>query len=322
MAIDGFNYKEFAQMLSEQASELIPADFQKFQRDYVINTIRNFATLSGEAIYNDDKSSFTADQGMFITQMIAEWSFHKSVDLIKSGILPEYWDMVMQKIAFTIFEIAKQTVSRNLPQDEILPVVEHHVKKSYQAALDELKQHQIINDEMLDKALHQSNIDDMMKQMQQQQQQVAQETAIEQLNNNSANSKILKLVSIALLLKQVPQTKVEAILNKFNQDDIQTILQYMQMPDLEHKVDTNIAMRCLKEIKMHLPEPKNISPERVLSRMNKLFKLIPKERIQAAVSNERPKIKEFIDKANEREFLLLPPKVANIIVQHLEETAS
>lgn len=322
MAIDGFNYKEFAQMLSEQASELIPADFQKFQRDYVINTIRNFATLSGEAIYNDDKSSFTADQGMFITQMIAEWSFHKSVDLIKSGIQPEYWDMVMQKIAFTIFEIAKQTVSRNLPQDEILPVVEHHVKKSYQAALDELKQHQIINDEMLDKALHQSNIDDMMKQMQQQQQQVAQETAIEQLNNNSANSKILKLVSIALLLKQVPQTKVEAILNKFNQDDIQTILQYMQMPDLEHKVDTNIAMRCLKEIKMHLPEPKNISPERVLSRMNKLFKLIPKERIQAAVSNERPKIKEFIDKANEGEFLLLPPKVANIIVQHLEETAS
>lgn len=322
MPIDGFNYKEFAQMLANQAAELIPADFQKFQKDYVINTIRNFATLSGEAIYNDDKTNFNADQGMFITQMIAEWSFHKSMDLIRSGILPDYWDRVMQKIAFTIFEIAKQTVSQNLPQDEILPLVEHHVKKSYQAALEDLKQHQIIDETVFDRALHQSNIDDMMQQMQQEQQHVAQEAAIEQLNNNKANSKILKLVSVALLLKQMPQTKIEAILNKFNQEDIQTIIQYMQMPDLEHKVDTNIAMRCLNEIKTHLPEPKNISPERVLSRMNKLFKVIPKTKIESSVLNERPGVKEFVSKAYEGEFSQVPPKVANIIAQHLEETAS
>lgn len=321
MPIDGFNYKEFAQTLAEQAAEIVPADFQKFQRDYVINTIKNFATLSGEAIYNDDKVKFNADQGMFITQMIAEWSFHKSVDVIRSGILPDYWDRVMQKIAFTIFEISKQTVSQGLPQDEILPLVEHHVKKAYQAALEELQQNHIINEEVLDKALHQSNIDDMMQQMQQQQQQVAQEAAIAQLNT-SENSKILKLVSVALLLKQMPQTKVEAILNKFSENDVQTIIQYMQMPDLEHKVDTNIAMRCLSEIKTHLPEPKNISPEKVLSRMTKLLKSVPKVKIDSVVSKERPKIKEFISKAQEGEFSHLPPKVANIIVQHLEETVS
>lgn len=321
MPIDGFNYKEFAQMLANQASELIPAEFQKFQREYVINTIKNFATLSGEAIYNDDKINFNAEQGMFVTQMIAEWSFHKSVDVIKSGILPDYWDRVMQKIAFTIFEIAKQTVSQGLPQDEILPLVEHHVKKAYQAALEELKQHQIIDETLYDRALHQSNIDEMMQQMQEQQQQAAQDNAMAQLNNQE-NSKILKLVSVALLLKQMPQTKVEAILNKFNQDDIQTIIQYMQMPDLERKVDTNIAMRCLNEIKTHLPEPKNVSPERVLSKMSKLLRLIPKEKIESAVSKERAGVKEFVSKAAEGELSHLPPKVAGVIVQHLEETAS
>lgn len=321
MPMEGFNYKEFAQTLANQAAELIPADFQKFQRDYVTNTIKNFATLSGEAIYNDDKSNFTNDQGMFITQIIAEWSFHKSVDVIKAGILPDYWDRVMQKIAFTIFEIAKQTVTQGLPQEEILPLVEHHVKKSYQAALEELKQHQIIDDAVFDRALHQSNIDEMMNQMQQEKEHVAQEAAIEQLGNK-ANSKILKLVSVALLLKQMPETKVEAILNKFNQDDIQTIIQYMQMPDLEHKVDRNIAMKCLHEIRTSLPEPKNISPEKVLSKMNKIFRAIPKAKIESVVSNERPGVKEFISKAQEGELSQIPPKVANIIAQHLEEAAS
>lgn len=319
MPIEGFNYKEFAQTLAAQAAELIPADFQKFQKDYVTNTIKNFATLSGEAIYNDDKINFTVDQGMFITQIIAEWSFHKSVDLIKSGILPDYWDRVMQKIAFTIFEIAKQTVTQGLPQDEILPLIEHHVKKAYQAALEELKERQIIDEVVFDRALNQSNIDDMMQKMQDDKEHVAQEVAIEQMNNKS-NLKILKLVSVALLLKKMPQTKVESILNNFSQEDIQTILQYMQMPDLEQKVDKNIAMRCLQEIKTHLPEPKNISPEKVLSKMNKIFKIAPKAKIETVISSERPGVKDFISKAQEGEYSHIPPKVANIIATHLEES--
>ena len=48
----------------------------------------------------------------FYIQVIAEWSFHKSIDLVHSGILPQYWDSIMQKIAFTIFEVAKQAVIR------------------------------------------------------------------------------------------------------------------------------------------------------------------------------------------------------------------
>lgn len=327
MAIEGFDYKTFAQELSSQADELLPAEFQDFQRKYVVNTINNFATLCGEAIYNDDKANFNTDQAMLITQIIAEWSFHKSVDIIKAGILPDYWDSIMQKIAFTIFEISKQTISKGLPQDEILQIVEHHVKKSYQAVLEDLKGRNIIDQVVYDRALHQSNIDDMMEKIQEEKAELESQNQNQNQNYQTgtgtdykANSKILKLASVALLLKQVSQDKVQTILNKFDPNDAQAIIQYMQMSDLETKVDKNIAIKCLQEIKVTLPEPKHINPAKILTRMNKVFEKIPKEKIENMVLKERPKVKEFIKKAYEGEYLQTPTKVANIIVQHLEES--
>ena len=130
MAIEGFDYKGFAQNLAQQALELIPPDFNDNQKNYVANTLLNFSTIAGQALYDDAESAFNLDQAVMITQIIAEWSFHKSVDLIRSGIPQQYWDPIMQKIAFTIFEIAKSAFKQNLPQDQCLQLIEHHVKKT------------------------------------------------------------------------------------------------------------------------------------------------------------------------------------------------
>lgn len=331
MPIEGFDYKTFAQELASQADGLLPADFQDFQRKYVVGTINNFATLCGEAIYNDDKAHFNIDQAMLITQIIAEWSFHKSVDVIKAGILPDYWDGIMQKIAFTIFEIAKQTIMKGLPQDEILQIVEHHVKKTYEGVLQELKERNIIDDNVLDNALHQSNIDAMMEKMQEETVALEQANQEQQTTNtgggsNAANyetkSKVLKLASVALLLQQISQDKVQTILNKFDSQDAQTVLQYMQMPDLDTKVDTSLALRCLQEIKVNLPEPRFVSSSRIMGRLGVVFAKLPKERIETLVINERPRVREFIEKAYDGDFLETPSKVANIIVQHLEDSVS
>ena len=108
MAIEGFDYKGFAQNLTQQALELVPPEFNDVQKQYVANTLLNFSTVAGEALYNDTTLNFNADTAVLITQIIAEWSFHKSVDLIRSGIPQQYWDPIMQKIAFTIFEVANQ----------------------------------------------------------------------------------------------------------------------------------------------------------------------------------------------------------------------
>lgn len=319
MAIEGFDYKNFAQVLTSQADELLPANFNDFQRKYVVNTIQNFATLAGEALYSETPSAFNADQAMLITQIIAEWSFHKSVDLIKSGIAPEAWDGVMQKIAFTIFEVAKQTITQGLPQDQVLQIVEHNVHTSYEEALTELKGSGIIDDVLFDKAAHQSNIDEMMEQIQRDKAEQAAAGGQEQ-SSASSDSKVLKLASVALLLRQVEQDKVRTILNKFSPQDAQAVIQYMQMPDLEQKVDKNIAIKCLQEIKTNLPEPKKISPNKIISKLRKIFNEKGKVSVETAIRKERPNVKNFIKNAYEGEYAPMPSKVANIIAQHLEES--
>jgi len=113
---------------------------------------------------------------------------------------------------------------------------------------------------------------------------------------------------------------VQAILNKFNPEDAQTVIQYMEMPDLEQKVDKNIAMKCMQEIRINLPEPKQVNPNKILARINKIFETESKEKIDRIVNKERPKIKEFISKARDGEYAEMPSKVANIIAQHLEES--
>ena len=75
MAIEGFDYKGFAASMSEQAASLVPADLKDNEKEYVVKTLGNFTLLAGEALYNDSSLNLTADQAIFITQVIAEWSF-------------------------------------------------------------------------------------------------------------------------------------------------------------------------------------------------------------------------------------------------------
>jgi len=318
MAIEGFDYQNFSQVLASQASELLPDYFDEFQRNYVTTTISNFASLAGEALYNDTTINFDAEKAMLVTQIIAEWSFHKSVDLVKSGILSDYWDGIMQKIAFTIFEIAKQSLIQGIEIDQILQVVEYNVNTSYESALAELKTNGIIDESLYENAAHQSNIDVMMEQIQEDK-AAAIESGETPANTQSSGSKTIKLAAVALLLKQVTQERAQIILSKFNTQDAQLIIQYMQMPDLEQKVDKNIAIKYLREIKMNLPEPKKINPNKILSKINKIEKEKGKINIEIAIGKERTNVQVFVKNAYEGEFSKMPARVASIIAEHLEE---
>ena len=86
MAIEGFDYKGFAASMAEQAKSLVPADMEEQNKEYIVKTLGNFTLLAGEALYNDEELQINAEQAVFITQIIAEWSFHKSIDLINTGI--------------------------------------------------------------------------------------------------------------------------------------------------------------------------------------------------------------------------------------------
>ena len=349
MAIEGFDYKGFAESMAEQAKELVPADLKDHEKEYIVKTLGNFTMLAGEALYNDTQLNLNADQAVFITQIIAEWSFHKSIDLIHSGILPQYWDSIMQKIAFTIFEVAKQAIIRKIPQDQLLQAVEHHVIKVYKQSIEELEEKGVIDEEIKNRATSQSNIDAMAQQAQAQAQAEAakkkQEMAEESMRKadeaqareeeerskeqvaktvlksapNAISNKQMKLMSLALVLKVLSQDKVTTILNKFNSNDSLTISQYMNMANLESQLDSDLVADCLKEMKSFLPIKKKLTKENVVLDLINIYKTNPREKIEKVLKQERPLVKRFVSQAYDGEYGDLPLKVAGIVTEYIEE---
>ncbi len=345
MPIEGFDYKEFAASMSEQAKELVPKELQDREKEYIVKTLGNFTLLAGEALYNDTQLNLTVEQAVFITQVIAEWSFHKSIDLIHSGILPQYWDSIMQKIAFTIFEVAKQAVIRKIPQDQLLQAVEHHVIKVYNSSIEELQKKGIIDEETKNRAESQSNIDAMAKQAQEEQMRQKQ-AAIEEAEKNQAEAekrreerrkqrkldkqkasmpqgitqKQMKLMTLALVLKILSQDKVTTILNKFDSNDSLAISEYMNMADLESHIDGDLITNCLKEMKEYLPIKRKLTKENVLGDLLRIYRKVPREKIERVIKNERPKVKKFIAQTYDGEFSELPLRVAGIVAQYVEES--
>jgi len=310
MAIEGFDYKAFAKDLAGQANAVIPKEIQGADRQYIINLILSFCNMSGEALYNDTKSNFTADQAMLITQFIGEWAFHKAIDAIKTGIDPQYRDGLMQKVAFTVFEIAKLAIQRNLPQDQMIALVEEHVKKAYNKAIAELTQSGAITEEIAEKAKNQSNIDDMAKQMQ------------EDVTSKMSDNKILKLAAFAVILQRMPYEKAIAIINKFDKDDANVLMQYLEMEDLDRKLDKSIIKKCLDEVKISIPKPKHANPNKVFGKMCKIVKNSNFDKVLNIIKDERPIIQMYVQNAKNREVTPLPAKVAEVLVQHIEEKIS
>lgn len=349
MAIEGFDYKGFAASMAEQAKDLVPADLQDNEKEYIVKTLGNFTHLAGEALYNDTSLNLNAEQAVFITQIIAEWSFHKSIDLIHSGILPQYWDSIMQKIAFTIFEVAKQAVIRKIPQDQLLQAVEHHVVKVYKQSIEELEKKGVIDEETKSRAENQSNIDAMAQQAQAEQQRRQQEMAAESEKRaqevrkqkeerrakereekqkaavmasmpQGISNKQMKLMSLALVLKVLSQDKVTTILNKFDSNDSLAISQYMNMADLESHMDGDLITDCLKEMKDFLPIKKKLTKENVVADLMRLYATESREKIEKVLKNERPLVKRFVSQAHDGEYGDLPLRVAGIVAEYIEES--
>lgn len=307
--IEGFDHKEFAKNLAAQAGQVVPADISPENKKFVVDIVYKFCFLSGDALIKDETIVLDGPQASLVTQFIGEWSFHKSIDLIRSNIDPELREGILQRVAFTVFEIAKQAVIKRMPQEQIIPLVEHHVNVCFKQALEDLKQKGQLDENVEQNALNQSNIDAM-----------AETQAIEEsIGSDMSDNKILKLASLALLIKNFPEKKIKNILSKFNKPEREVLLQYLSMNDLESKIDTKITHRCLSEIKQTLPEPQTVSYERIYRKICKIVNNSDKEEISNIMKDERPQIKEFVLGARSGQEIPLPPRIAGVICKYLEE---
>lgn len=304
-----FDYQTFVRELAQQADSLVPVDVNQEDRQYVTNMVYNFCNLACEAILKEE--NFSLEEATIITQIIGEWTFHKSIDLIRAGIVPQFRDSVLQNIAFVVFEIAKQAISKKFTQPEVIQVVEHHVQKKYMESLDELLEKNLISQDDYDKAMGQSNIDKMAKE----QEEVEQQNDLADISD----SKLLKLATFAMILKEMPEDKAEKMINKFPPREAEILRNYVATDDLSSKIDPTITKKYMSELKADIPVPERISDDKL---QNKLAKIVTKKnesKIDDIILNERDGIKNYILTIKDNKPSELPSRVSNIVYSYLTE---
>lgn len=160
-------YIDFIEKLIGQIQPLLPKDVNKLQEDYLVSNIRKSAMLMASGIQDDEEfSRIDFEQQCFYIQIMAEWSFHKEIDLFRSGIPAKYWKVVMQKIWYAMWEVMYACVKNEAPETVVLSLVERFVNRTYRDAVEELKENEIIDEKTEEKAKEQSNIKIMAQEVQ------------------------------------------------------------------------------------------------------------------------------------------------------------
>lgn len=164
-------YTEFIDSLILQIEPLLPEDVNKLQQDYLVNNIKKSASMLASSMEeNEEFSKLDFENQCFYIQVMAEWSFHKEIDLFRSGIPPKYWKTVMQKIWYTIWEVMYACVKNDAPASAVLSLVERFVNRCYKDSVEELKEQDLIDEETEEKAKEQSNIAIMAQEYQKERQ--------------------------------------------------------------------------------------------------------------------------------------------------------
>lgn len=182
-------YTDFIEDLISQVVPLLPEDVNELQKSYLITNMRKSATLMAASIEeNEEFKQLDFENQCFYIQVIAEWSFHKEIDLFRSGIPPRYWKGVMNKIWYAMWEVMYACVKNDAPEAVVLSLVERFVNRTYKDAVEELKESEIIDEQVVEKAKEQSNIDKM-----------AQEYRLEKRVNEKIKE-IIKRFILALII--------------------------------------------------------------------------------------------------------------------------
>lgn len=329
MPIEGFDYNAFATDLASQAMQILqqqsgaaPSTLTDADKQGIIDTIKRFCLMSGEALSNDPQIHLDAQQASLITQFIGEWTFHKSIDLINSKIPPDNREAILQIIAANIFNTAKLAIIKNMPQEQLISLIETKVTQVYNEELQKLVQRGILTPEQGTEAANRSNLNDMVQntreaeeaaqaQAQAQQAQPAQTT-------NPADEKTLKFAALAIVLRRLDEDQARELLSAFGEEDSKNIFNFMKMSDLESKIEPALMLKALEEIKKIIPPPDTSSIQNILKRYYKVIKNTSPSVLNKISLKERENVRDFILDNNFPATEVFAPLVLSSVAKSIE----
>ncbi len=312
MPITTLNPQEFSQNLAQQAMEYVPAEFNEEQKNYIVKKVYEFCVITGEHLIKQHKDQFEDEKATIIIQFIGEWTFHKAIDMIRAGIDKQYWDQILQQVAFAALKSALHASLEKYEDPQTAAFIEHNVKTAYEECIGQLVQANVLSEDKKTEALSQSNVDKMAK---------------ESGDNVSASpedeEKTLKYVTIAMVLKKMPEKKVEKILENMDKTQREKIQSCLQIKDIEQKLDASIINSYVKDLKKNISLISKPKTGELFKQFKNLQSRYGEEEIVNLTLYERSKIQKFLsdclfEGSSDVCKLELSPYIVKILYNHLK----
>ena len=70
-----FNFQEFAKDLTNQASQVIPADIPQKDSEFIVEIVYRFCNMAGEALVKEENSKLTSEEASLVVNSLANGFF-------------------------------------------------------------------------------------------------------------------------------------------------------------------------------------------------------------------------------------------------------
>lgn len=287
MPITELNPQEFSKNLAGQAIGYVPDDFSEEHKNYIAKKVYEFCVITSEHLIKQHQEIFTDEEAVIVIQFIGEWTFHKSIDLIKADIDSQYWDQILQQVAFAALKSALHSHIEKFENDKTTAFIEHSVKKAYEDCINQLIKANAIEEEEAQDALSQSNVDKMTE-------KIKAETEANEAPSVENDEKTMKYVTIAMFLRKMPPQKAEKILQNMDEPERQKIRSCLQIKDLEQKLDASIINGYIQDLKKNISINSKPGIKKLIKAFNALQEEYGEESIINLTINERAKIQHFL----------------------------
>ena len=95
-----FDIDAFIDNIATQAQDIFPDDIGNKTQTFIEKMFDKFLRMTNEAIDNNySDAEFSVEDKVLLLQVIAEWTFHKTIDLDRAKIPFECWESMLQKVA-------------------------------------------------------------------------------------------------------------------------------------------------------------------------------------------------------------------------------
>ncbi len=311
MPINELNSKDFAQTLAKQAMEYVPQEFNEEQKGYITKKVYEFSLITGEHLLKQYKDKFDDNQAVVIVQFIGEWTFHKAIDVMRAGLDRQHWDQILQQVAFAALKSALHANMEKFEDAKTAAFIEYSVKTAYEECINQLIKANALTEDKKQEVLSQSNVDKM-----------AEESGINVTSSEGGDEKSLKYLATALLLKKMPEERIEKILGKMDEVQQKKIRSCLQIEDLEKKLDASIINNYIKDLNKNIISIAKPKTGELIKAFKNLQTRYGEEEIINLTLYERSKIQKFLsDCMFETEKsplkLELSPYIVKILYNHL-----